>query len=289
MWTVSMHDDRVSCHTRIRGLSVRSGDTVILDSVDLSFACGEMTAVIGPNGAGKTTLLRAILDEVPHTGEVRFLSPDGETTKPRFGYVPQGVSFDKDSPVSVLDCMAAALGSRPVWLGVKASKRRVIEEALAVVSAEMLLSRRIGELSGGELQRVLLAMAMAPVPNVLLLDEPVSAIDAAGMIRFYETACGLRNRYDLSVIIVSHDIVGIAAHADRMVLLSGKVLAQGTPEKVLSSTPFRSLFGHLYPVSPEAPHVHVRPDGSARPDCSDCGCSSCDSGKVCTDRKGAMR
>jgi zinc transport system ATP-binding protein len=250
-----MHDHSHSCHTVVSGLSVRAGDTVILDGIDIAFSCGELTAIVGPNGGGKTTLLRAILGETAHAGTVGFFAPDGSTTKPRFGYVPQSVSFDRDTPVSVTDCMASALYARPVWLGPTAAQRRRIADSLSIVSAEGLMSRRIGELSGGELQRMLLAMAMTPVPNVLLLDEPVSAVDAAGMGMFYEIACGLRDRFDLSVIIVSHDITGISAHADRMILLAKTVLAQGSPAGVIADPAFRQIFGHLF-VTAAPVHGH---------------------------------
>jgi zinc transport system ATP-binding protein len=238
-----MHDEAGSCRTFISGLSVRAGGTEILEDVNLTFSCGEMTAIVGPNGAGKTTLLRAVLGEVPHDGEVRFEAPDGSPAKPRFGYVPQKVGFDRDLPASVLDCMAAAIYPRPIWLGPTRAQKEGIRKALATVNAENIAGKRIGDLSGGELQRMLLAMAMTPVPNLLLLDEPVSAVDRTGLAKFYETACGLRDRFDLSVIVVSHDIAGIAEHADRMILLSLRILAAGTPSEVMADPAFAALFG----------------------------------------------
>ena len=112
-----------------------------------------------------------------------------------------------------------------------------------MVSARHLADRRLGELSGGELQRVLLACAMTPVPEILLLDEPVSGVDAKGLSLFYETICNLRREYDISIILVTHDIGAIAPHADRLVLLNRKILADGKPAEVLSHSELAATMG----------------------------------------------
>jgi zinc transport system ATP-binding protein len=124
-------------------------------------------------------------------------------------------------------------------------KRSVREEAKAVLtkfSAERLMYRRIGELSGGELQRVLLAMAMTPVPDLLLLDEPVSAVDVQGLSLFYEIVSRLKQEYDISVIMATHDLAGIAPHADRMVLLNRTIVVEGTPKEVFANKKLLEIF-----------------------------------------------
>lgn len=222
------------CCTRIEGLGVSFGSAIILKNVDLHVNCGELIAVVGPNGAGKTTLLRAILGEIPYKGSIKFQvkgKPDGN---PRIGYVPQKLNYDLESPISVSDLIGSAISDAPVWLGIKTSLKEKIRVSLAGVSAERLSDKRIGELSGGELQRVLLAMAMTPEPDLLLLDEPMSGVDAKGLSLFYELAGSLRRAKDVTILLVTHDLIGVASHADRMVLLNNSIIASGRPKEVLS-------------------------------------------------------
>jgi len=222
------------CCTRIERLGVTLGRQEILKDIDLSLNCGELVAVIGPNGAGKTTLLKAILGEVPYSGKIRFSIRGEERKNIRIGYVPQKLLIDYDTPVSVSDFISMGISRRPVWMNFRGPLKRTIQGLLSEFSCQHLLKRRIGELSGGELQRVLLALAMTPVPDLLLLDEPVSAIDPKGMAVFYEMVCNVRHRYDVSVLLVTHDLADVAPHADRMVFLKNTILSQGKPAEVLA-------------------------------------------------------
>ena len=127
--------------------------------VNIHIHCGQLTAVIGPNGAGKSTLLRAILGEIPHTGVLHYVDAKGKHTgHPIIGYVPQYLRFDVSSPTSVMDLFMACLSRRPVWLCSSKKLRPRVLRSLARVKAEYLIDRRLGALSGGELQRVLLAL-----------------------------------------------------------------------------------------------------------------------------------
>jgi zinc transport system ATP-binding protein len=231
------------CCTRIENFGVRAGDHVILHDVNLHVHCNELTALIGPNGAGKSTLLKAILGQVPHTGELHYLDAKGlHTGKPAIGYTPQSISTDTGSPMSVADLFIASNSAAPSWL---MAPRRILEKAsemLARVHAEHLLKRQLCMLSGGELQRVLLALALEPMPDLLLLDEPVAGVDEKGMALFYEIVGSLRQRYDLSIILVSHDLEMVAQHADAVVLLNKTVLECGTPGEVFSGKAFQSVF-----------------------------------------------
>jgi zinc transport system ATP-binding protein len=231
------------CCTKVIGLGVRFGDAVVLKDVNLHIHCGELTALVGPNGAGKTTLLRAILGEQPYSGSIVFRSKGGEPTRPRVGYVPQHLALDADAPITVQDFFAASVGSYPVWLGVTTATRGMAKEALAKVEAGHLLRRRLSELSGGELQRVLLAAAITPMPELLLLDEPAAGVDLSGLTLFYELVCNLRHQYDLSIIIVTHDLAGVAPHVDRMVLLNKSVIMDGKPAEVLADERLHRLLG----------------------------------------------
>jgi zinc transport system ATP-binding protein len=230
------------CCTQIEGLGVRYGSTVALEGVNLHFHCGELTALVGPNGAGKSSLLRAILGELPHAGAVRFLR-QGAESKPQVGYLPQKVSFGRDEPVSALDLLAVAISRRPAWLGVGGDVRALALQALRIVSAEHLLDRRVGALSGGELQRVLLALAMTPLPQLLLLDECTAGVDPDGIRLFHQLVCDLRRQHDIAILMVTHDVAGILPHADRIVVLNRSVLADGTPREVFSDPHVRSVIG----------------------------------------------
>jgi zinc transport system ATP-binding protein len=239
------HKDRVCC-TRLVDVGVRLGSHVALEQVNLHVHCGELTAIIGPNGAGKTTLLRAIMGEVAHTGQLVFQSATdpAKRQRPRIGYVPQRIEIDKTAPLTVLDLFAAIGTSWPLWLWYPGRVREEAREALACVGAEDLLERCLGNLSSGQLQRVLLALALKPIPELLLLDEPLAGLDQAGTAQFYEIVSGLRRVLDLSILLVSHDLNAAAAIADRMVFINNRsLLFEGTPAEVLQQPEVRRTFG----------------------------------------------
>lgn len=232
------------CCTKIEDFGVAIGKNQILKDVNIHIHCGELTALIGPNGAGKSTLLKAILGEIKHTGELTYLDAKGEHSgKPLIGYVPQYLSFDLSTPTSVLDFFMACGTRIPTWLCSPKSIRNKVGKSLEKVNAEHLMDRRLGALSGGELQRVMLALALDPVPDLLLLDEPVSGIDQNGLEMFYSTVSEIRENYDLSIILVSHDLDLVAKHADRVVLLNGTVICNGAPQKVFNDEQMLKTFG----------------------------------------------
>lgn len=234
------------CCTKIENFEVTRGNTEILKDINLHIHCGELTALIGPNGAGKSTLLKAILGEIPHRGELKYLDyRDRHTGKPIIGYVPQRLDFDAGSPLSVLDLFAASTSSIPVWLTHSRKLREHTREILSRMEAEKLIDRRLGDLSGGELQRILLALALDPLPDLLLLDEPVSGIDQLGMEMFFRKVADLRLQYDLSIILVSHDLKLVAQYADRVVFLNQTVQCVGTPEVVFNNEKAIQTFGRV--------------------------------------------
>jgi zinc transport system ATP-binding protein len=216
----------------------------ILKDINLHIHCGDLTAIIGPNGAGKSTLLKAILGQITHSGTMQYLDEKNKRTgHPLVRYIPQNLSFDKGSPISVLDFLVACKTSYPVWVKIPSRLITKMKANLEVTKAEHLWNRRLGALSGGELQRVLLAMALDPVPDLLLLDEPTSGVDANGIRLFFETLSRIRKNFDLSIILVSHDMGWIGDFADRVVLLDKSILAMGTPGEVYKSQEFREVFG----------------------------------------------
>lgn len=234
------------CCTKIEDFSVSFGTFEVFSHVNLHIHCGELTAIIGPNGAGKSTLLRAILGEIPHAGSLRFVDAgDRHTDHPVIGYVPQYLRLDVSAPTTVTDLFMACLTVRPVWLFSARHYRRRAAENLARVHAEHLMDRRLGALSGGELQRVLLALALDPMPNLLLLDEPVSGVDQNGLSLFYEIVADLRAKEDLAILLISHDLGMVARHADKVVLMDRGIAAEGTPAEVFESPLMERIFGIL--------------------------------------------
>lgn len=232
------------CCTTLRQVGVRYHGTPVLEDINLHLHCGELTAVIGENGAGKTTLVRCLLGEISHSGEVHFLDAAcRRKDSPVIGYVPQRVSFDREAPVSVLDLFAASLTtSRPACLGVSLSVQGQTIEGLRRTGASHLMRRRLGTLSGGEMQRVLLALALTPVPNILVLDEPISGVDHRGREKFYDLLSRLRRQYDLAVLLVSHDLASLARFADRLVFLDRRIICEGPPATVLHDPRVREAF-----------------------------------------------
>ena len=249
--SVHKHDDLPAgagcsraCCLRAEGLGVTAGDQVILHDVDFHLHCGEITALIGPNGAGKSTLFKTVLGQLPHTGTIDFQKAGGKHTRPLIGYVPQSPSFDRGDPVSVLDLFSASISDWPVFLPTPKRLRTRVETCLSRVHAESLIDKRIGALSGGELQRVLLAMALEPVPHILILDEPLSGVDIEGEKQLLDMLDEVRTQYDLSILLSTHDFATLEEYADKVILLQGTVLKAGKPTEVLSSPEFREVF-HL--------------------------------------------
>lgn len=228
---------------KIRNLGVVMGGQVILENINLHIHCGTVTAIIGKNGAGKSTLIRAILNDIPHTGDIEFKdSENGHIRRLRIGYVPQYLNVEKHTPVSVYDMIASYQSNIPVFLGKSRRLYEQILEGLRVFDAQALIDKQVCNLSGGELQRVLLSMAVMDEPNLLLLDEPVSGVDQNGMELFYKQIEYLTEHFDLAVILISHDLSYVKKYADKVVLLDERILAQGTPKEVYESAQFRKVF-----------------------------------------------
>ena len=233
-----------SCCLRVENMSVRIGADSILKDMNLHVHCGEMVALIGPNGAGKSTFLKAILGQREFTGTIAFSEPGQRSKKPRIGYVPQSPAFDPSDPVSVADLFACCMSRRPAFLGLGKPMRELVLECLDRVHGKDLIDKRVGTLSGGELQRVLLALALEPVPNILILDEPLSGVDIEGMENLMDMLDEIREVYDLSILMTTHDFSMLPRYADQVVLVDHGIKKQGTPAEVLESEEFYRAF-HL--------------------------------------------
>lgn len=228
---------------KVNHLGVSLGNQEILKDINLHMHCGSLNAVIGPNGAGKSTLIRAILGDIPHTGNIEFKDREnGQIQKLKIGYVPQSLNIEKQTPVSVYDMIASYQSHFPVFLVKNKKVKEKILEYLKVFEADYLLDKQVCNLSGGELQRVLLSMAIMDSPNLLLLDEPVSGIDRNGMELFYKTIYQLKEHYDLAIILISHDLDYVKRYADKVILLEKTVLKQGSVKEVYQSKEFLKVF-----------------------------------------------
>ena len=232
-----------NCCLKIEDLSVRAGGDTLLSGIGLHMHCGQIVALIGPNGAGKSTLLRAILGQRDYTGTISFHGSDGKPAKLRIGYVPQSPRFDAGDPVSVLDLFTCCNYRRPAFLPPTRAMREKVLSCLSNVHAEALIDKRVGMLSGGELQRVLLALALEPMPNILLLDEPLSGVDVEGMELLMQMLDEIRRKFDLSVLMTTHDFSMLPRYADRVVLLNGgRIVRRGSALDVLNSDEFFEAF-----------------------------------------------
>ena len=232
-----------ACCLRLQNVTVKAGNDTIVSNVSMHVHCGELVALIGPNGAGKSTILKSILGQRDYDGVIAFSAPGIRHRKPpRIGYVPQSPAFDPGDPFSVADLFACCMAKRPAFLGLGKAMRQKVAECLARVHGDDLIDKRVGTLSGGELQRVLLALALEPMPNILILDEPLSGVDTTGNAELMSMLDELRQTYDLSILMTTHDFGLLQSYADQVVLIDGAVLDQGNPESVLNGEAFNRVF-----------------------------------------------
>jgi len=259
--TVSDHS-----HTlEIRNLTVRKGGVEILSGIDADLRCGEVTALVGPNGAGKTTLLLAILGQVPYTGSIRFCrAAEHGQGAPRIGYVPQRFPMDPDVPITVLDFFALSAQRRPVFLGASRRTREIARESLGRAGVAHLLQSPLGRLSGGELQRVLFALALRDAPDILLFDEPVSGVDVAGEELFCDFLSKVHRDSRFSLLLVSHDLSVVTRHADQVICLNRRLVCSGATTEVLTPENLAAMYGtdaHLFRHAQADGHGHLHDDG----------------------------
>lgn len=231
-----------------KDVDVKLNGCLVLKGITLRIPENSFTGVIGPNGGGKTTLLRTLLGlTIPEGGEIRVqgkLLGTGARRSWVMGYVPQQVRIDRNFPISVFDTVIMGrygkigLGHRPR----KADRDRALV-CLDEVGMAHTAKRRIGDLSGGEQQRVFVARALVSEPKILILDEPMAAVDVAAQDSFYRLLHDLQKEYSLTVIMATHDVGVVPIHCDAIACLNRTLHLHGKPGEILRHDVFRKLYG----------------------------------------------
>lgn len=231
----------------VSDLTVHYGGRNVLHEVGFSIPQGHIAAIIGPNGSGKTTLLKAMLGIIASTGNVRFFSESLSDSRKNIGYVPQKFSFTPDLPLTVNEFLN--LSRR------QSITNHDIHRALHDVGLHgHHANTPIAMLSGGQLQRVLIAQAIMNKPTMLFLDEPSNNIDVAGEASFYEIITHLNKEHNTTIIMVSHDISTISSMVDTVICVNGQLLCAGSPKSVLTKRNLTELFGNASVY--DHPHQH---------------------------------
>jgi zinc transport system ATP-binding protein len=221
----------------IRHLSVRYEGELVLNDLNFSVQKGEIVAIVGPNGSGKTTLIRAILRLVPYEGEILVRGKRMRDMDPRrasVGYVPQRFDFDRSIPITVGEFLELAYP--------KLNPRK-IKQVLLEVDLKDFENRLIGSLSGGQLQRILIARALVNDPSILLLDEATSGVDTAGEKGFYDIISHLLKVHRTTVLLVSHEINMVYRFADHILCVNRDLICYGKPKEAITKEVLEKLYG----------------------------------------------
>lgn len=219
------------CLLSVRNLRVVFGSRVVLRGLTFEVTSGECLAIIGPNGSGKTVLLKALQDLIPYEGEIRW------SEEARVGYVPQSVAADRQLPLKVRELMEA----KARFLHLANNEMQQVFEELKL--SPEFLNAEIGTLSGGQLQKTLIAYALLGRPNVILFDEPTASLDELSEERIYELIHQLQQRDGITVILVSHDLSVVYQHASRVLCMGKGKPCTGTPKEILTPEMLEDIYG----------------------------------------------
>jgi len=209
-----------------------------IEDITFSIPTGSITALVGPNGSGKTTLIKTIIGLLPYKGSIAIDGKPLSKSYKHIGYVPQRFSFDLTYPVTVIEFLSFAL-----WDFNSREREQIIKRTLADVGAESYTNRLLSTLSGGQLQRILLARALSRSPKLILLDEPEAGVDKGGEQTFYELLTALSKHKDLTVIVASHDLDLVYAYADSVICINRSIFCSGAPRDVLGNKSLAELYG----------------------------------------------
>jgi zinc/manganese transport system ATP-binding protein len=240
----------------VQGVSVTLGNRVILDDVSFDVAPGSFTGLIGSNGAGKTTLLRVILGLIqPTAGQVRLVGDVQQRRDPFIGYVPQKIHIEPDMPLRARDLISLGLDGNRFGLPLpNKARKRAVDEMIDAVNASSFANSRVGNLSGGEQQRVMIAHALVSRPKLLLLDEPLANLDIRSGQEVVRLLTRISTEQHIAVLMSAHDMNPLLPVMDHIIYLAGGRAASGTTGEVVTTETLSNLYGH--PV--EVIHVHGR-------------------------------
>ena len=211
----------------ISKLEVKYGSKKVLQNINLSLNAREIVTIVGPNGSGKTTLFKAIIGAIPFSKGKISIKPNL-----RIGYVPQQLKVDQTLPITV-----------ERFLKLATRNNNDIEKMIAFFGSENIFREQINSLSGGQMQRVLLARALINKPEILLLDEATRGLDQPGIAAFYRKIENISKETNCAVLMISHDLHVVMRASDRVICVNGHICCQGTPENVATSPEYQTLFG----------------------------------------------
>lgn len=243
----------------VENLCVKVNNIHLIENISFSIEEGGIVAVIGPNGAGKTTLVKAILGLIPSIGSISIFGIPfkGKNTHIKIGYVPQRLEFDRTFPLTVSELLSFTV---PPALSLpfikKAKELAYIDNLLEIVGAKDLTNRAIGTLSGGELQRVMIAKAIVNEPKILFLDEPSSGVDIEGQERFHDLIMRLNKERGLTVILISHDLNIVYRFADTVLCMNRRLICTGKPAEMLTDDVIKSVYGEMMGAYIHSCHEH---------------------------------
>ena len=213
---------------KISNLEVKYGSKFVLKNMNLLLKAGEIVTIVGPNGSGKTTLFKAIIGTVSVSKGTIEVKPNL-----RIGYVPQQLKIDQTLPITVERFLKLS----------NINFEKSLDKTELILGSKDLLDVQINSLSGGEMQRVLLARALINDPQVLLLDEATRGLDQPGVAAFYRKIENIRKSTNCAILMISHDLHVVMSSSDRVICVNGHICCQGTPEIVATSPEYQALFG----------------------------------------------
>ena len=217
----------------VKNLSVDYGNQTVLNRLSFDVEKGSLTAIIGPNGSGKTTLFKAMLGLIPCQGQIRIFQKPVREVLRRIGYVPQSFDFDRSLPITVREFLS--FGTLRHW--------HPSGELCKEVHVDVLMDKLIGELSGGQLQRVLIAQALLKNPDILFLDEPSAGIDIEGAKTFYDLIRHVNQKHGVTVLLISHEVSMVYNLADQILCLNRDLVCNGPPRSALTKEVMEKLYG----------------------------------------------
>jgi len=227
-------------------VTVEYGDSLIWQDASFTIGKGEFVGVLGPNGAGKTTLFRLLLGLIrPTTGKLELLGETPRRGHPRVGYIPQRRPIDSEMHIEALELVRLGLrGHRfgVAWQHAEQERKKALR-ALRAVDAEALAHRPLGELSGGELQRIFLAQALIGEPQVLLLDEPLANLDIRREINLVQLVDTIVRTKGVTALLIAHDLNPLLPVLDRVIYIANMQVATGRPDEIVTSESLSNLYG----------------------------------------------